>query len=1850
MKRKRLALLLAAALTVTSVDGTAFAVSGADFSSEPVLDEAEVQPEEAAAEPAEENVEEESFADEASLTDETAEAEIETESTEESQELAQPEEELTQEPVETVEPEESEAEEELPFSAGDEEDFEDEEPSSIIPETVQELELNQSYDVDIEEADQWEWFSFTAAEDGNYSFSSEDSDDGDPIVYGYDTKAVGSEWDYTFSDDDDGIGRNFKLIFKAEKGKTYYFRVGQQGSQTGYFSVNMKKLVTPSSVQLNTENITEGDFIADLDSGYLYGLEVTLQYGDGKTPETLTFKNDQYVYDTHGNKVSYRFESEDDTMPKFEAGWTLKEGIYKVVVLCNNEPVETDSTYTVNVVKPGDLPALHVGNDNAVESKTVRYNWYKFIAPKTITYLISPLGDFTIIKETEDGTEPADYDYVSNGIYKIPMEKDIVYYIGLRGAVGSDDEEDEVNHWNLTVEEQLEVSSIVFSEKSLEFVKGLDGANAYTETGTLTVNYKNGQSEQVKVYLGQSAYDRYGNSITPKVTDSNGSEITEWYDDVDDAIELPEGSYKLTYICDKVTSAEIPFTVQRPDYNSYAKITEGENHIKVAVSGKSSPTWYAFEVEKTGRYQFKIQEQDGVDRDLNWKKLNENGDLEDYSPDWDDSYREVEAGKYLISWEIWEEDANASEDATVLVKRVPEISSVKIKSYSPTDLTFIERVQRPWLGDLTVEVTYDDGTTRELDSANDYDDYERWMTLDFYKAKDANGNYASVEDYENVPAGDYVFRVGVDGVYAEDIPVKVVSLDESVKQEVTTGTTEVKNQDKLVLKYKAPADGRYELETNVPISTIKFRTAKDRGPTDCVLENYRAYADFKKDTEYYLYVDADEYCPELKITVSSVTRPAEMETTALKKNYIAGVEYFKEENMQTTVGFGENKSRTVKGSDLVNGYYLHYQVKDSEGKEHSYHEPLTVGEWTVTPYLSASIQTGSAIAVEMSKLPVKSDTITAKKLEMSKLPSLEKDVWKQFENTGYSDIYYSFTAPEDGKYVFECSNEQERYNRGVGVFYSDGEKGYKDEGYSINLKKGETCLAVIYTSAECKLRVVNTAATETPEEVSSIALTDGLRKAITYAGKDIPCTFTPEEDGYYTMESESLDGSYLDTYVDLMCDGDKIGENDDDAGNGNFCLIKKLEKGKEYTYLPRAYNEDTGSFIISFHKTNIVPIKNIEIVPREGVDISALTVIDNIRNYYNVKVTYENGTTAITDWWNQKDEYRNDIDKEVITPKQTGTEKELTYTVTVKYKNLGSDDEKEKKENITVKGIPSLEELKEANDYKITTFDRQYYRFTPSSEGQYIISLKQEDNDYNNVNVWTYGRLYDNQWETCIVEKAYEGENNYSVQLEAGREYLVSALGEVNNPEASFQIRKVKKTLKGLELVKAPEQAKCLPNDVNAVSYKGLQVKALYTDGSTETITYGNADSSGRYIYQGTVKWLDDGTGIAYANLGKYQVSFPLKADSWSNVPELKRDKATTVKAVRGDMVTLKFVPEKTDNYRFTVDGGYVVEGVVGEDPDDSCNNPGNCNLKEGKIYYIHVHAYKENPSVTVVYADCIWDVTSDTKATCTEEGKKVETCRKHGDTRVTVTPALGHKWNSGVITKKATCTADGVKTYTCSNCGEKKTEAIAKTGHKAVTDAAVAATALKTGKTAGSHCSVCGTVIKKQTTIPKLSATIKLSTTKKTIKETQYFTLTVSKLAKGDSIKSIKPSGKSILKVQKIRTNKYKITGIKAGTAKVTVILKSNKKAICTVKVEKRTLTVNKSKVTLSRGKSTTLTVKGSPAVSAKAKTVKFSSSNSKIATVTSTGKITAKKAGTCKIYVKGNGITKVVTVTVKK
>ncbi|MBR3738059.1 MAG: hypothetical protein IKN26_04905, partial [Eubacterium sp.] len=67
---------------------------------------------------------------------------------------------------------------------------------------------------------------------------------------------------------------------------------------------------------------------------------------------------------------------------------------------------------------------------------------------------------------------------------------------------------------------------------------------------------------------------------------------------------------------------------------------------------------------------------------------------------------------------------------------------------------------------------------------------------------------------------------------------------------------------------------------------------------------------------------------------------------------------------------------------------------------------------------------------------------------------------------------------------------------------------------------------------------------------------------------------------------------------------------------------------------------------------------------------------------------------------------------------------------------------------------------------------------------------------------------------------------------------------------------------------------------------------------------------------------------------------------------------------------------------------------------------------------------------------------------TCTvkgkAEGKHCSVCNKVLVAQTEVA-ALGHKWDSGKVTKKATPTATGVKTYTCSVCGTTKKETIAK-------------------------------------------------------------------------------------------------------------------------------------------------------------------------------------------------------------
>ena len=104
--------------------------------------------------------------------------------------------------------------------------------------------------------------------------------------------------------------------------------------------------------------------------------------------------------------------------------------------------------------------------------------------------------------------------------------------------------------------------------------------------------------------------------------------------------------------------------------------------------------------------------------------------------------------------------------------------------------------------------------------------------------------------------------------------------------------------------------------------------------------------------------------------------------------------------------------------------------------------------------------------------------------------------------------------------------------------------------------------------------------------------------------------------------------------------------------------------------------------------------------------------------------------------------------------------------------------------------------------------------------------------------------------------------------------------------------------------------------------------------------------------------------------------------------------------------------------------------------------------------------------------------------STCAEEGIKTLTCTVCGDEKTEAIEKTDHTYEEE-ITKPSTCTEEGIKTLTCTVCGDEKTESIATIAHTEVTDAAVSASCTRSGKTQGSHCSVCKKVIRVQNVIP---------------------------------------------------------------------------------------------------------------------------------------------------------------------
>ena len=118
-------------------------------------------------------------------------------------------------------------------------------------------------------------------------------------------------------------------------------------------------------------------------------------------------------------------------------------------------------------------------------------------------------------------------------------------------------------------------------------------------------------------------------------------------------------------------------------------------------------------------------------------------------------------------------------------------------------------------------------------------------------------------------------------------------------------------------------------------------------------------------------------------------------------------------------------------------------------------------------------------------------------------------------------------------------------------------------------------------------------------------------------------------------------------------------------------------------------------------------------------------------------------------------------------------------------------------------------------------------------------------------------------------------------------------------------------------------------------------------------------------------------------------------------------------------------------------------------------------------------------PKTSHKYADTV------VAPTCTTGGYTLHKCSVCGTSyKDNTTKATGHSYGNSVVTKQPTCTSEGTAIKTCTKCNATVTEKLPAKGHTAVTDKGYPATCTTAGKTDGSHCSVCNTVIKAQTVI----------------------------------------------------------------------------------------------------------------------------------------------------------------------
>ena len=1881
MKKKKLALLLAVAMSVTSIDSTAMIVNAADFTSEDVQE----QGVELTDEPSEATVETDAETEDGGVLSENSSEDESIEITDEPQESADTEGEDAEIDIQ----EEEETSPEDVFSAEDEiavlnDEGEGDLGDSNSEVSATEMTLGNVYKAKIDEPGKTVWFKFTPAESGRYEIYS--TGRFDTYVEFYGTNPAGTR----IAENDDGNKDvNFSLKQNLEAGETYYYRTRMLHEDVkGTFNVQIvqKKVLSVEAANVLTEGIAGTAF-------YTYA-DLTVKSADDTVISTKLSYNDRQVsvYDDSEYIGSISVSLTKDGQ-EYSLGKTLDAGIYTMKFVYKNDGEEEASvestTYTVTIRDIEDIAnsplykgSLSLNKTTEVSTPIKGMAYYSFTAPADGDYYMTNCkSSFSVYRVNSDGTV---YDA---GQTWIGSKKDDRFYLCFYGGNYSDSDKETVS---VTVKPIVDMESMVYVADSDSAIDGLENPTAWENMpGRLILTDKEGGTEEIVPTWDSILWLASGYNIHNEVYTINADKSEtkfERYDEENyEARPFPAGNYKVRFTLynnngsETGITAETTFTVKALDFMSLPELKKDSNAIDVS---ESRYKWYRFTPWKDGHYHFQ------------WKFAKENGNSDGFDRKW---YR-IENGKpvpYDMYWDI--EDGNSelkndtqyvigiksAEDNPVTLNITKEAVAVEMKNlvYSPNPMTFTAGFDNVSLDKFKGTVVFDNDTTKAVSMG--YEDYDNDLSYMLVNSDD------NTVDTLNLPAGEYFYKILYNRIQVASIPVAVVEPEITVDLKADNAGIVKNSGSRMIVSFTPEKSGKYELNFNAGVRSVKLATKNEDGTYTQInswsnyYDNlYSVYATLNAETTYYFGISAEDRYQELQVTPKLLAKPVKIETKLLEnREYIEEIDDFSDVKLETTVTFSDGTTKKVSNNEKFDGYEIEYEgclAGEVEYSRFYFYSSLNPGTWNIRPCL---VDTGS----DDNESDIKGDlagkeiTITVNSLndKMSEFTPLEKD--KETNVKATNQALYTFTADKAGTYVLsgEAGIEGTAY-----IYDAEEACWYEYNLYKeLNLAAGQSCVIKLQPYFDTTI-TVSQKTEEIPdpdpgdkptgETTKDFELTDGMSgKEITVAneGDVVSATFTPPADGYYRVDIRDIrDISDYEAYVSTSLYRDDNEDNITTTSSDE--LTWKLEKGKKYTYQFELQEEETddyirGSFKVSFRKVEIKTIKNIELVLKDEYQESDCTMLDDLGDFYNTKITYQDGLSKIYERLGGTDEFGNQWDTTDKEDESTSyTSKAIKHQISFRYCGTGESDWNDiGQQSINIPALASFDELavdKEAMPFKDEA-DRKYYRFTPSETGTYRFDSKMIGTHSLDVDIYTIDGAYngsENRWqlEQNEMSKTYLGAGKVSCYLQKGQTYVVQVNWHYDEDASTstLQIKKIK-TLKSIEVENKPDQTSVLPgnSDFLRFSLDGMTINATYTDGSVEKIVYGKTDSQGMTFDIYSTKWINDKICRVMVEMGGYKASFDLEAASWDAVPALTPEKEESVVATANGMAFRRFVPSESGYYSFSGKNCWIQlydssakEGLT-ED---------RAYLEKGVPYWVYIYVTnpKETATVKVLTGACRWEVSEKVEATCTKDGKVVKTCKTHGDTITMIDSARGHEWGAWATIKKPSC-ADGEQQHVCDVCKTvekrsiKATKAHSFSAWKVTKNATVLAEGVQERT-----CSVCGKT--ETASVAKLPATIALNV-KGTIplKVKQSFTVKVT-MGEGDRVVSWKTSNKKVVSVKN-----GKIKGLKAGkNATITVQLASGKKASFKVKVQKPAVATKSIKVTnaatgrkqgkkatLKRGQSLKLKAALTPITSLQK--VKWSTSNKKIVTVSKSGVIKAKKKGKATITVKSGNKKYNIKITVK-